>query len=91
MSKFTPGPWRISEQSPTIVKRDFREIGCEGGELICSTSGHDNSGFFPSTAEGLANALLIAAAPTMYEFVAKKAAAGDSEAAKLLESINASS
>lgn len=37
-----------------------------------------------------ANARLIAAAPTMYEYVAIQAASGDNEAIKILEAINGS-
>lgn len=36
-----------------------------------------------------ANARLIAAAPTMHEYIARRAEAGDNEAKKILESINA--
>lgn len=36
-----------------------------------------------------ANARLIAAAPTMYDFIEAKAKAGDSEAIKIMEAINA--
>ena len=39
--------------------------------------------------EGRENARLIAAAPTMHEYIAKRADAGDNEAKQILESINA--
>lgn len=61
----TPGPWRISKESPTIIKRDFREIGSDEGELIASAHGYSNSGFFPDGAAAIANARLIAAAPEL--------------------------
>lgn len=63
MSKHTQGPWGISSQSPTIIKQyDF--LG-ETNVLLGSASGHPNSGFFPSDAEALANARLMAAAPEL--------------------------
>lgn len=64
-AQHTPGPWRISEQSSTIIKRDFRFIGDEGGELVASAHGMDGSGFYVSCADAEANARLIAAAPDL--------------------------
>jgi hypothetical protein len=58
-AKHTPAPWRISEQSPTIIKQNLRLAGIDGGVLIGSASGHPNSGFFPSDEEALANARRI--------------------------------
>lgn len=66
-NKHTPGPWRVSDQCATIIKRDFRMIGSNEGELIANTAGHPNSGFFPSDEEAIANARLIAAAPDLLE------------------------
>jgi hypothetical protein len=67
MSKHTPGPWRLSSESPNIIKRDYTNIGLgdSSGYLIASSMGHDNSGFYASVEEGLANARLIAAAPDL--------------------------
>lgn len=39
--------------------------------------------------ETRANARLIAASPTMYEYIERRAEAGDSDAAAILEAINA--
>lgn len=67
MSKHTPGPWRLSTESPTIIKQDYTHLGLgdNSGVLIGSACGHKNSGFFPSEEESLANALLISAAPDL--------------------------
>lgn len=43
----------------------------------------------PVARELLANARLIAASPTMYSYIAERAAVGDKEAAIILESIHA--
>ena len=67
MSKHTPGPWCISKESPTIIKRDLSLIRSDHGVLIGSACGHPNSGFYPSESESVANARLIAAAPELYE------------------------
>ena len=65
--KWTKGPWRISADSPTIIKKDYRRSGSDDGELIASACGIDGSGFFPSDEEAKHNAHLIAAAPEMAE------------------------
>ena len=63
----TPGPWRVSSESPRIITKDDRAIGSDAGFLIASTMGNDNSGFYASEQEADANARLIAAAPRMLE------------------------
>lgn len=65
--KHTPGPWRVSSESPRIIQKDYRAIGSDAGFLIASTMGHDNSGFYASEQEADANARLIAAAPELLE------------------------
>lgn len=65
-AKHTPGPWMVSPEHPTIIRRDYRPIS-DCGELIGSASGHTKSGFFPSEDEAVANARLIAAAPDLLE------------------------
>ncbi len=65
--KHTPGPWRVSSESPRIIKKDYRAIGSDAGFLIASTMGHDKSGFYASEQEADANALLITAAPELLE------------------------
>lgn len=68
-AKHTPGPWRVSTQSPTIIQVDYRMIGSDAGKLIGSACGYPDSGFFPTDEEAKANAHLIAAAPELLEFV----------------------
>ena len=65
--KHTPAPWRVSSESPHIIKKDYRAIGSDAGFLIASTMGNDNSGFYASEQEADANARLIAAAPELLE------------------------
>ena len=71
---WTPGPWRVSSESPRIIKKDYRSIGSDAGFLIASTMGHDNSGFYASEQEADANAHLITAAPDLYEALAESLA-----------------
>ena len=66
-TKHTPGPWRISGESATIVQTDDRAINSEGGVLIARALGYPNSGYFPSDDEATGNAALIAAAPELLE------------------------
>ncbi|WP_455387396.1 hypothetical protein [Petrachloros mirabilis] len=65
--KYTTGPWRISNEYPTIIKRDYRSIGSEDGELLAIVLANSNSGYFVSEAEALSNARLIAAAPELLD------------------------
>jgi hypothetical protein len=67
MSGHTPGPWRVTDDAPTIIQCDYRSIGSSGGALIASAMGNDSSGFYVSESESLANARLIAAAPELLE------------------------
>lgn len=69
----------LSEESPRIIKRDFRGIGSDGGYLIGSAMGRDDSGFYADNEEADANAHLIAAAPDMYEALADLVNAFDGE------------
>lgn len=77
----TPGPW---EALPTVPSDGFDcwTIQAADGELAWS-KGYQNE------AVRQANARLIAAAPTLYEYASRRAAVGDNEAARILESINA--
>ena len=58
--KFTPGPWRLSDESPKIVMAG-------ANTLIGSAAGHPNSGLYPPMDEAVANAALFCAAPELYE------------------------
>lgn len=85
-AQHTPGPWRIEGYTRLI-----------GGEVIGHTISHGVNSYadgpegYVCTTHGTsdADAILIAAAPTMLAYVAKRAAEGCSEAASILEVIDA--
>ena len=90
MSDFTPGPWLL-RTTPTsaglchiVSAADWRGAFIYGDGI---RKGVDDA--LPKAQELAANARLIAAAPTMHEYIAKRADAGDNEAKQILESINA--
>lgn len=65
-AQHTPGPWAQHPAYPWIIKQDCSPIaGPEDGVTICNTTGHPDSGFFPTPNTSRANACLIAAAPDM--------------------------
>lgn len=86
-TKFTPGPWYVGSGA------------YEGRNIYSVASVTDDEGFtyqpIVASAEddGIkcwdANARLIAAAPTMYEYIASSASNGCAEARKIMEAINA--
>lgn len=91
MSAHTPGPWRAFPSvwlgASTIAKDDgiFRVEDVATETVICARRTP-----WPAQAEIMAaNARLIAAAPAMHDYIAKRAAGGDTEAAQILESIKA--
>jgi hypothetical protein len=71
---WTPGPWQVNPQ-------DHRFVEVDGGRAIASAYGRDS--------EALGNGLLIAAAPTMADYIKRRASDGCEEAAKIWETINA--
>jgi hypothetical protein len=79
--KFTPGPWMVVPDADGYRKEDAARIvwGSQGPGhgAVCEVSSYSR----PSPA---ANALLIAAGPTMYEYIAKKANEGDTHAAEII-------
>jgi hypothetical protein len=90
MGKHTQEKWFID---PATDGRSRGFIRCERGVTetnrgiaICRVN---ETGIGYSEAQ--ANAKLIAAAPTMYEYIEARAAYGDSEAKAILENINARS
>lgn len=77
MSKHTPGPWRIGAPPPN----GELTIGTEQGLMVAvATTGLD----MPTEA----NARLIAASPSLYEFTLERAINGDTEAKSMLESLH---
>ena len=84
MSKHTPGPWVVVGSltkyvEARLVGRLIQEVAACGPTMADEGYGQQQE----------ANARLIAAAPTMHEYIAKRADAGDNEAKQILESINA--
>lgn len=77
MSAFTKGPWINSSGLIRIADENNR-----------TTKKIAKLYYWPGNAEGSANARLIAAAPTLYSFVASKADSGDNEALKIIKEIN---
>jgi hypothetical protein len=78
--KGTPGPWSVGAED---ADNGEIEIISEARPYVCMVL----PGEIDDTTA--ANARLIAAAPTMHEYIAKRADAGDNEAKQILESINA--
>ena len=74
--RYTPGPWRYEEESPTRV------IGPKG-ETVAAVYGSEVG----DQEQVVANVRLIASAPAMYEYVAKRAGEGDQEAEAVLVGI----
>ena len=86
MTKHTLGEWcisprryRIDDNTVVISVRGWSEIAL----VLLDVQGSR------SREEGWANARLIAAAPTMYEYIASSASNGCAEARKIMEAINA--
>ena len=87
---FTPGPW-LFRTAPTsaglchiVSAADWRGAFIYGDGIRI---GVDDA--LPKAQELAANARLIAAAPTMYEFIVSSASNGCAEARKIMEAINA--
>ena len=90
MSKHTPGPW-IARKEPRNPYPDP-----PGDKWTVRAAGYWwVADIFPfargwqDDSESKANALLIAASPTMYDYLASRARSGDSKAASILADINA--
>lgn len=75
-SAHTPGPWHVCGGSHPD------KVLAADSNLIADCSHPNRPPHF-----GEANARLIAAAPTMYSYIAKKAAEGDSDAKDIIDSI----
>ena len=84
MSKHTPGPWVVVGSRTKYV--EARLVGSLMQEVAACGPTMADEGYGQQQE---ANARLIAAAPTMHEYIAKRADAGDNEAKQILESINA--
>lgn len=80
-SKATPGPWNCNRSSAS------------GYDIVCSENSPTDvcviSRRGKTTGEIDANARLIAASPTMYDYLVERAQSGDARAASIVEAINA--
>ncbi len=65
-TKHTGKRWGVSSENPKIIV-ELTAFGAETNTIIGSSSGHPNSGFFPSEEEAIENAFLFAAAPELLE------------------------
>ena len=78
MSAHTPGPWTYdSESSPTEFEPERVRYVVDANTIVVAQS-----------VQTLADARLIAAAPTMHDYIATRAADSDAEAIAILENIN---
>lgn len=78
MTEFTPGPWMLHDMEFATVVTETKP-----GAFIALC----HAQYSPRELSE-ANANLIAAAPTMYNFVASRAGSGDNEAIAIMEAIN---
>jgi hypothetical protein len=87
MSGFTKGPWQIDVNNvhAGTVATVHR---CTYGWADIWSDKWMEEGMGPEVMD--ANARLIAASPTMAEYLSELAAAGDKRAAEIMEAINAS-
>ena len=90
--QFTPGPWRLDCSNGERLVLSPLEATDEMGETypvpVCDLMRGgfvvDDLGYSLD-----ANARLIAASPTMAEYIQRKAAEGDEEAARIMELVHA--
>lgn len=79
MSAHTPGPWR-AERTQASAYWDWTVMAPSGkGRTMQIGIDTDNTE---------ADARLIAAAPAMHDYIARRAADGDTEAAQILEALS---
>jgi hypothetical protein len=81
---WTPGPWKVFRVESGPNRGKLLGIGDAQAGGVTDAFG----GLWRSGKEMDANACLIAAAPTMRDYIAKRAAQGDAEALSILEAID---
>lgn len=87
--KHTPGPWAYIDATKEARMQYAPKCVIRAGSVqVASFSWGADSKWWPSKEESQANARLIAAAPTMYEYIESSAMNGCAEAKKILEAIN---
>ena len=82
-AKHTPGPWVVSDQGVGF------EVDSNDGWQVAQAQQRPEDGRGKPSSVRLANARLIAAAPTMADYIKRRADAGDSEADKIVRAIHA--
>jgi hypothetical protein len=85
MSKPTSGPWYVTDGDGR-ERGYIRRTGSVAGELAIARVCHGTARGY---SEIKANARLIAASPTMYDYIKQRADTGDTQAISILEAINA--
>ena len=82
----TPGPWLIEWNAAQGGEGHYITDSKDMVELsrIAAVLFHDDA-----VGETRANARLIAASPTMYDYLVERAQSGDARAASIVEAINA--
>ena len=82
----TPAPWQIEWNAAQSGEGHYITDSNDMGELsrIAAVLFHDDA-----DGETRANARLIAASPTMYDYLVERAQSGDARAASIVEAINA--
>lgn len=87
--KHTPGPWTFGSFSYGPYQWEITNTNLQAIAVVWTKAKMATQPFtIEPTAEGEANARLIAAAPTMYVYLANKAGSGDTEAQAILEVIH---
>lgn len=83
--KHTPGPWAVLVSKGILIAKEDDYADGHNHMAIAVASRHSLIGHD----EAVANAHLIAAAPTLIDFVQKCANAGDREAIEIVEALYA--
>lgn len=83
----TPGPWE--HEGDTVFVTEYMQLCCGRGYHSCCGDPEIEVEQRQIAQCAPANARLIAAAPTMYDYVTRKAAEGDAGALEIVRSIYA--
>jgi hypothetical protein len=80
--RFTPGPWRYEiKDGVRYIRAPEHESRPHYGALFCDET------YYPWCSSNEADWPLVAAAPTMADYIRKRADAGDTEAADIWRAI----
>lgn len=84
-AKYTPGPWTTDEDDHDAPHQNIK-VKAGKHHTVC-TVWIDDAPVRDFNSTQQANARLIAASPTMYEYINQRASEGDAHAAKIIASI----